>query len=54
MLRWSVLFLILALAAALLGFSVLAGAAAFVARVALFVFLVLWIVSLFAGRRRAL
>jgi uncharacterized membrane protein YtjA (UPF0391 family) len=54
MLSWSFLFLILAVAAALLGFSVLAGTLAFVFRVLLFVFLVLWVVTLFTGRRRAL
>jgi len=53
MLSWSVFFLIIALAAALLGFSSIAGAAAGIAKLLFGVFLVLFIVSLFLGRRLA-
>ena len=51
MLSWSVFFLIIALAAALLGFSSLAGAAAGIAKTLFGVFLVLFVISLFFGRR---
>jgi uncharacterized membrane protein YtjA (UPF0391 family) len=51
MLSWSVFFLIIALAAALLGFSRIAGAAAEIAKILFGVFLVLFIISLFFGRR---
>ena len=53
MLSWSVFFLIIALAAALLGFSNIAGVAAGIAKILLGVFLVLFLVSLFLGRRVA-
>jgi uncharacterized membrane protein YtjA (UPF0391 family) len=51
MLSWSVFFLIIALAAAFLGFSSIAGAAAGIAKILFGVFLVLFLVSLFFGRR---
>jgi uncharacterized membrane protein YtjA (UPF0391 family) len=51
MLSCSVFFLIIALAAALLGFSTIAGAAAGIAKTLFGVFLVLFIISLFLGRR---
>jgi uncharacterized membrane protein YtjA (UPF0391 family) len=51
MLSWSVFFLIIALAAAFLGFSTIAGAAAGIAKTLFGVFLVLFLVSLFLGRR---
>lgn len=51
MLSWSVFFLVIALAAALLGFSSIAGTAAGVAKILFGVFLVLFLVSLFLGRR---
>jgi uncharacterized membrane protein YtjA (UPF0391 family) len=51
MLSWSVFFLIIALAAALLGFSSIAGTAAGIAKIFFGVFLVLFLVSLFTGRR---
>jgi uncharacterized membrane protein YtjA (UPF0391 family) len=53
LLSWSVFFLIIALAAALLGFSTIAGAAAGIAKLLFGVFLVLFLVSLFLGRRVA-
>lgn len=46
MLRWAFIFLIVALAAAILGFGGIAGAAAGVAKVLFFVFLLLFIVGL--------
>ena len=52
MLHWTLVFLVVALIAAVLGFGGIAGAAAGVAKVLFFVFLVIWIVSLFMGRGR--
>ena len=51
MLSWSIFFLIIALVAALLGFSSIAGAAAGIAKILFGVFLVLFVISLFFGRR---
>jgi uncharacterized membrane protein YtjA (UPF0391 family) len=51
MLSWSVFFMIIALAAAFLGFSSIAGTAAGIAKILFGVFLVLFLVSLFLGRR---
>ena len=51
MLSWSVFFLIVALVAALLGFTSIAGAAAGIAKLLFGVFLVLFLISLFVGRR---
>jgi len=53
MLSWSIFFLIIALFAALLGFSSIAGAAAGIAKILFGVFLVLFVVSLFFGWRIA-
>lgn len=47
MLSWSVFFLIIALIAALLGFSSIAGAAAGIAKILFGVFLILFLISLF-------
>lgn len=51
MLSWSIVFLIIALVAAFLGFSTIAGAAAGIAKLLFGVFLVLFLISLFVGRR---
>lgn len=51
MLSWSIFFLVVALVAAFLGFSTIAGAAAGIAKILFAVFLVLFLVSLFMGRR---
>jgi uncharacterized membrane protein YtjA (UPF0391 family) len=51
MLSWSVFFLIIALAAAFLGLSTIAGTAAGIAKLLFGVFLVLFLVSLVFGRR---
>ncbi len=53
MLSWSIFFLIIALLAPLLGFSSIAGAAAGIAKILFGVFLVLFVISLFFGRRIA-
>jgi len=51
MLGWAILFLIVALIAGVLGFGVVAGTAAWIAKVLFVVFLILFLVSLFTGRR---
>lgn len=51
MLSWALTFLIIALIAGVLGFGVVAGTAAWIAKVLFVVFLVLFIVSLISGRR---
>lgn len=49
MLRWSLIFLIIALIAALFGFTGIAAGAASIAKILFFVFLVLFVVALIAG-----
>lgn len=51
MLHWTLMFLIIALIAGALGFFAIAGAAASIAKVLFFVFLVLWLISFFSRRR---
>lgn len=55
MLNWAVTFLVIALIAALLGFTSVAGAAIGIAKILFYVFLILFLVSLvshlFTGRR---
>jgi uncharacterized membrane protein YtjA (UPF0391 family) len=51
MLSWAISFLVIALIAAVLGFGVLAGTAMEIAKVLFFVFIVLFLASLFVGRR---
>jgi uncharacterized membrane protein YtjA (UPF0391 family) len=51
MLRWALVFLVLALITAVLGFTSIAGTFAFFAKILFFLFLVLFVVSLIAGRR---
>lgn len=50
MLRWAIVFAILAIIAGVLGFGGLAGDFAFVAKILLFVFLVLFVLALIVGR----
>jgi uncharacterized membrane protein YtjA (UPF0391 family) len=49
MLKWALIFLIVALVAGLLGFTSLAGAAFWIAEVLFFVFLAVFLVLLIAG-----
>lgn len=49
MLRWSILFLIVALVAGLLGFTEIIGPSMLVAKILFFVFLVLFVISLLMG-----
>lgn len=51
MLSWGILFLVIALIAAVLGFGGLAGTSVLAAKICFFVFLVLAIISLIGGRR---
>jgi uncharacterized membrane protein YtjA (UPF0391 family) len=53
MLSWAITFLVIALIAAALGFGGIAGAATGIAKILFFVFLVLFVISLLAGRRVA-
>lgn len=51
MLRYAIAFAILALFAGLLGFGVLGGALAMAAKICLIIFLVLFVMALFFGKR---
>lgn len=51
MLRFAILFLVIALVAALLGFTTVVGPAMDGARILFFIFLVLFVVSLVMGQR---
>ena len=51
MLSYTLTFLIIALLAGALGFGVVAGTAAMIAKVCFVLFLVLFIVSLFSGKK---
>jgi uncharacterized membrane protein YtjA (UPF0391 family) len=52
MLHWTLVFLVIALIAAALGFGTLSGAAATIAQVLFVVFLIVWVASLIMGRGR--
>jgi len=54
MLSWALTFLVIALIAGVLGFGVVAGTAATIAKILFFVFLVLFVIGLFMGRRGSL
>jgi uncharacterized membrane protein YtjA (UPF0391 family) len=51
MIRWAVIFAILALVAGVLGFGGLSGDFAYIAKALLLVFVVLFVISLIVGRR---
>ena len=51
MIRWTVIFLIIAIVAALFGFTGIAAGAASIAKVIFFIFLVLVVVTLIVGNR---
>ena len=51
MLRWTLIFLIIALVAGVFGFWQLQGTAMQIARILFFIFIVLFLVSLIMGRR---
>jgi uncharacterized membrane protein YtjA (UPF0391 family) len=52
MLRWAIAFLVIALVAAVFGFTGIAGAATGIAQILFFIFLVLFVIALIAGRSR--
>ena len=52
MLNYAFMFLIVALIAAVLGFGVIAGTAATIAKILFLIFLILFIASLILGKRR--
>jgi uncharacterized membrane protein YtjA (UPF0391 family) len=52
MLRWAILFFVLALVAGFLGFGGLSGDFSYIAKILLFVFLVLAVASMVFGRGR--
>ena len=52
MLRWAVIFLIIALVAALFGFGNIAAGATQIAQILFFIFLVLFVLALIAGGSR--
>lgn len=51
MLSWALTFLVIALIAGILGFSLIAGTAAAIAKVCFVLFLILFAVALVTGRR---
>ncbi|QJW99860.1 DUF1328 domain-containing protein [Frigoriglobus tundricola] len=51
MLRWALTFLVIALVAALFGFTNVAGTSILAAKILFFVFLVMFVVSLIMGTR---
>ncbi len=51
MLGMAILFLVIAIIAGIFGFGVISGTAAWIAKVLFVIFLVLFVVSLFTGRR---
>jgi len=51
MARWAIIFFIVAIIAAVFGFGGIAGDAAWIGQILLFVFLVLAVISLVTGRR---
>lgn len=51
MISWAITFLIIAIIAAVLGFGGIAGTAVEIAKILFFVFLALFLISLFMGRR---
>jgi len=51
MLNWAVTFFVIAIIAAVLGFTTIAGSAIDIAKILFFVFLVLAVVSFIFGRR---
>ncbi|CAI9122048.1 DUF1328 domain-containing protein [Brytella acorum] len=54
LLRWTVIFLILALIAGVLGFGGLAGSFAYLGKILFFIFVVLLICSFIFGRGRSI
>lgn len=53
MLRYAILFFIVTIASAVLGFGVIEGPAAWIARVLFLIFLMLFVISLFGSPRNS-
>ena len=53
MLSWTLLFLVIAIVAGLLGFGLIGGTAYMLAKICFFLFIILFLVSLIRGRRGA-
>jgi uncharacterized membrane protein YtjA (UPF0391 family) len=51
MLHWSLIFLVIAIIAGILGFGGIAGTAVGIAKILFFLFLVIWLLAFFIGRR---
>ncbi len=51
MFRWGIIFLVIALVAAALGFGVLSGTAAWAAKIVFIVGVILFIIGLISGKR---
>jgi uncharacterized membrane protein YtjA (UPF0391 family) len=51
MLRWAIIFFVVAIAAAIFGFGGVAGDAAWIGKILLIVFIILAVASLLMGRR---
>ena len=51
MLRWALIFLVVALIAGVLGFTSIAGAASGIAQIMFWIFLVVFVLALLFGRR---
>ena len=51
MLRWTVIFLIVAIIAAIFGFGGIASGAAYIAKILFFIFIVLFLLSLIFGKK---
>lgn len=51
MLHYTIVLLVIAIIASVLGFGVLAGTAAYIAKICFFVFLVFFIISLLSGKK---
>lgn len=51
MLRWSLIFLVVAILAAILGFGGIAGTAVGIAKVLFYVFMLVWLIAFIGGRR---
>ncbi len=52
MLHYSLVFLVIAIIAGVLGFGGIAGTAAGIAKILFFVFLIVWLLAFFMGRKR--
>ncbi len=52
MLRWTIIFAILAVIAAIFGFGGIAEGSADIARILFFIFLVVVVISFFTGRKK--